>query len=369
MEMPAEEEVKESSRGFIDYRLDEQKVKALEQLEQEIRKENEAKAHKPDDVVFKVPDLPPLKTSKSKKPALLHQASSRQLKKQKSIDEDERPDVVKHKVDNDGEEGDDDDDKSVAKKAKLDQIEPTTSKPYKDDTVEEKAPTTAKTANNTDKKDNGPTKSDSKTTDKRKFDGLEDSLMCSICNDIMHDCISLQPCLHSYCSGCYSEWMDMSDDCPICRVKVTRISKSHMLNNLIETFLKNNPDMRRPEADIRDLDSKNKITHDMVSGRFPSFSFFQTINSSLWIDSSCIRKKTEPKMTTTSSTRTPRRNMKENTATTKKTRTTTMAQLMFQCQLLLFTSTRQLVFRCSTWLPLLIISHSDLPVDSALKTA
>jgi E3 ubiquitin-protein ligase CHFR len=75
---------------------------------------------------------------------------------------------------------------------------------------------------------------------------------------------SLQPCLHSYCAGCYSEWMPKSDECPVCRKKVERISKNHMVNNIIEAYLKNNPEKRRKEEELKELDKKNLITHDMV---------------------------------------------------------------------------------------------------------
>ena len=26
--------------------------------------------------------------------------------------------------------------------------------------------------------------------------------------------ISVQPCIHSFCAACYSQWMDRSSDCP-----------------------------------------------------------------------------------------------------------------------------------------------------------
>ena len=74
----------------------------------------------------------------------------------------------------------------------------------------------------------------------------------------------MQPCLHCYCAGCYSEWMEKSDECPICRLKVTRISKNHIVNNLIEAYLKNNPDRKRSQEEIFKLNQKNKITNDMV---------------------------------------------------------------------------------------------------------
>ena len=30
---------------------------------------------------------------------------------------------------------------------------------------------------------------------------------------------SLQPCIHSFCAACYSQWMDRSSDCPSVRHK------------------------------------------------------------------------------------------------------------------------------------------------------
>ena len=42
-----------------------------------------------------------------------------------------------------------------------------------------------------------------------------------------------------------------------------RISKNHIINNLVDAYLRANPDKKRPEEDLRELDSKNKITVDM----------------------------------------------------------------------------------------------------------
>jgi E3 ubiquitin-protein ligase CHFR len=70
--------------------------------------------------------------------------------------------------------------------------------------------------------------------------------------------------LHTFCAGCYSEWMPLSQNCPNCRNKVERISKNHILNNLIDAYLKKNPIKKRSDLDIQQLDSKNKITNDMV---------------------------------------------------------------------------------------------------------
>ncbi|KAG7276148.1 LOW QUALITY PROTEIN: hypothetical protein CRUP_011824 [Coryphaenoides rupestris] len=73
-----------------------------------------------------------------------------------------------------------------------------------------------------------------------KTDKMEESLTCIICQDLLHDCVSLQPCMHTFCAACYSGWMERSSLCPTCRCPVERIRKNHILNNL---------DMLQPKVD------------------------------------------------------------------------------------------------------------------------
>ena len=210
---------------------------------------------KKDDFVFKVPDLPAhLKARASAK-------KSRKLKKQQFIDEENEEELIltatssSQHANTDSESDDDDNDtddnekeEMPSKKAKL-------------------------VAGDDGKKEEMPKKEEEeeevvvekKPNRREENDEIESTLLCSICNEIMHDCISLQPCLHSYCSGCYSEWMSKSLECPVCRVNVSRISKNHIVNNLINAYLKANPDKRRPEDELKELDSKNKITKEIVS--------------------------------------------------------------------------------------------------------
>ncbi|XP_038059674.1 E3 ubiquitin-protein ligase CHFR-like [Patiria miniata] len=95
-------------------------------------------------------------------------------------------------------------------------------------------------------------------------EGIADNLICSICQDIFHDCISLQPCLHSFCAACYSSWMDISKDCPSCRNKVERISRNFIVNGLVDAFVKEHPDRKRSDDEKAEMDAKNKITRDMM---------------------------------------------------------------------------------------------------------
>ncbi|XP_034953744.2 E3 ubiquitin-protein ligase CHFR isoform X1 [Zootoca vivipara] len=97
-----------------------------------------------------------------------------------------------------------------------------------------------------------------------KPDKMEETLTCIICQELLYDCVSLQPCMHTFCAACYSGWMERSSLCPTCRCPVERICKNHILNNLVEAYLIQHPDKCRSEEDVRSMDARNKITQDML---------------------------------------------------------------------------------------------------------
>ncbi|OCT98331.1 E3 ubiquitin-protein ligase CHFR-like [Xenopus laevis] len=97
-----------------------------------------------------------------------------------------------------------------------------------------------------------------------KPDKMEETLTCIICQELLHDCVSLQPCMHTFCAACYSGWMERSSFCPTCRCPVERICKNHILNNLVEAYLIQHPEKCRSEEDRCSMDARNKITQDML---------------------------------------------------------------------------------------------------------
>ncbi|XP_066544918.1 E3 ubiquitin-protein ligase CHFR isoform X2 [Amia ocellicauda] len=101
-------------------------------------------------------------------------------------------------------------------------------------------------------------------TGEHKTDKMEESLTCIICQDLLHDCVSLQPCMHTFCAACYSGWMERSCLCPTCRCPVERIRKNHILNNLVEAYLLQHPEKCRSDEDLKSMDKRNKITQDML---------------------------------------------------------------------------------------------------------
>eukprot|EP00112_Aurelia_sp_Birch-Aquarium-sp1_P013541 Seg2876.1 transcript_id=Seg2876.1/GoldUCD/mRNA.D3Y31 product="E3 ubiquitin-protein ligase CHFR" protein_id=Seg2876.1/GoldUCD/D3Y31 len=93
---------------------------------------------------------------------------------------------------------------------------------------------------------------------------MEENLTCGICQDIFHDCISAQPCMHSFCASCYSIWMVQSRKCPSCRKTVKQVGKNHIVNNLVAAFIKKHPDRQRSEDELKEMDRNNKIKGDTV---------------------------------------------------------------------------------------------------------
>ena len=88
-------------------------------------------------------------------------------------------------------------------------------------------------------------------------------MTCGICIDIIHECVTLMPCLHNFCGGCFSEWMTKSHLCPKCRDPVNEARKNTTLNNIIEAYIKANPEAERDEEDRKKLTEQNKITTDV----------------------------------------------------------------------------------------------------------
>ena len=55
---------------------------------------------------------------------------------------------------------------------------------------------------------------------------LEKELVCGVCHDLMHRPVALQPCMHSFCGGCFAEWMRHKAVCPQCR-QLVRVVRPH----------------------------------------------------------------------------------------------------------------------------------------------
>ncbi|XP_051888509.1 E3 ubiquitin-protein ligase CHFR isoform X1 [Pristis pectinata] len=150
--------------------------------------------------------------------------------------------------------------------AKEEDLEPAKKKQKKNDGTPEPLQLGEGQSSNVKHEDQG-------TLEGKQPDKMEETLTCIICQDLLHDCVSLQPCMHSFCAACYSGWMERSSLCPTCRCPVERISKNHMVNNLVEAYLLQHPEKCRSGDELQSMDARNKITHDMLQPKIKrSFS-------------------------------------------------------------------------------------------------
>ncbi|KAM7467696.1 hypothetical protein LguiB_015258 [Lonicera macranthoides] len=93
---------------------------------------------------------------------------------------------------------------------------------------------------------------------------------CSICLSIWHDVVTVAPCLHNFCNGCFSEWLKRSQEkhssvlCPQCRAVVQFVGRNHFLHNIEEDILQSDSSLKRSDEELALLDSYALIKSPLV---------------------------------------------------------------------------------------------------------
>lgn len=93
---------------------------------------------------------------------------------------------------------------------------------------------------------------------------------CSICLNIWHDVVTVAPCLHNFCNGCFSEWLKRSQKqqksviCPQCRAVVLSVGRNHFLHNIEEAVLQTLSSLRRSIEELALLDAHASIESNLV---------------------------------------------------------------------------------------------------------
>ncbi|KAL5753441.1 hypothetical protein ACOSP7_023621 [Xanthoceras sorbifolium] len=93
---------------------------------------------------------------------------------------------------------------------------------------------------------------------------------CCICLNIWHDVVTVAPCLHNFCNGCFSEWLRRSQDkrtsvlCPHCRAVIQFVGRNHYLHNIEQSILQADSSLRRSDEEVALLDSYASIKSNLV---------------------------------------------------------------------------------------------------------
>ncbi|XP_004503861.1 uncharacterized protein [Cicer arietinum] len=95
---------------------------------------------------------------------------------------------------------------------------------------------------------------------------------CSICLNIWHDVVTVAPCLHNFCNGCFSEWLRRSQEkrstvlCPQCRAVVQFVGKNHFLRTIAEDMVRADSSLRRSPDEVALLDTYASVRSNLVIG-------------------------------------------------------------------------------------------------------
>ncbi|TKY60498.1 E3 ubiquitin-protein ligase CHFR [Spatholobus suberectus] len=99
-----------------------------------------------------------------------------------------------------------------------------------------------------------------------------DHAKCCICLNIWHDVVTIAPCLHNFCNGCFSEWLRRSKErrsavlCPQCRAVVQFVGRNHFLRIIAEDMLRADSSLRRSHDEVALLDTYALVRSNLVIG-------------------------------------------------------------------------------------------------------
>ncbi|XP_020233494.1 E3 ubiquitin-protein ligase CHFR isoform X2 [Cajanus cajan] len=99
-----------------------------------------------------------------------------------------------------------------------------------------------------------------------------DHAKCSICLNIWHDVVTVAPCLHNFCNGCFSEWLRRSKErhsavlCPQCRALVQFVGRNHFLRTIAEDMLRADSSLGRSHDEVALLDTYALVRSNLVIG-------------------------------------------------------------------------------------------------------
>ena len=83
--------------------------------------------------------------------------------------------------------------------------------------------------------------------------------------ELIYQPVSLYPCLHNFCGGCFSDWHNRGNsDCPTCRQKVNEVKKNHLIVSLVDVYSAKHPEAIRTNEELKDLYLANKFKQDRV---------------------------------------------------------------------------------------------------------
>ena len=93
---------------------------------------------------------------------------------------------------------------------------------------------------------------------------LSSEMECSICLDHIYQCVTVIPCLHNFCAACFSDYMHKFKVCPTCQEELYLVKKNAIMNNIIQKFLEENPEKKRPKEEYESMNTRDQIRQEVI---------------------------------------------------------------------------------------------------------
>ena len=79
-------------------------------------------------------------------------------------------------------------------------------------------------------------------------------LECCVCSELLYQPVNAQPCLHTFCGGCLSEWFSRHKDCPECGNPATSVSRAISVEGIVQMLIEKDPGLKRSHKTLHKLD-------------------------------------------------------------------------------------------------------------------
>ncbi|OVA08696.1 zinc finger protein [Macleaya cordata] len=92
---------------------------------------------------------------------------------------------------------------------------------------------------------------------------------CKICSNVWNDVVTVAPCLHNFCNGCFSEWSrsqgkDTTALCPQCGAVVHCVGRNQFLHNIESEILESDPSLKRSSEETVLLEPCASTNLDLI---------------------------------------------------------------------------------------------------------
>jgi len=92
---------------------------------------------------------------------------------------------------------------------------------------------------------------------------------CSLCPDVIYQCVTTVPCQHNFCGACFSESAGNLPTCPICFTDLKELKRNEGVDQQANLYLEKNPRSKPSVEELRRKNNANKYKNGIIFPKSP----------------------------------------------------------------------------------------------------